>query len=142
MRRVTESLSWNNRSQEPWNHNLHHHRVIVKVIPQDCRGALDVGCWQGGLTRELRRFVPGVTGIGRDERSIALARAHRDAADIRYVRGDFLAAPLTPGSFDLVTSVASLRHMDADAALRRVAELLRPGGTLVATAAGCTGGTR
>ena len=34
MRRVTESLSWNNRSQEPWNHNLHYHRVIVKVIPR------------------------------------------------------------------------------------------------------------
>src|SRR6266567_3538039 len=47
MRRVTESLSWNNRSQEPWNHNLHYHRVIVKVIPPDCRGALDAGC--GGI---------------------------------------------------------------------------------------------
>ncbi len=77
MRRVTESLSWYNRSQEPWNHNLHYHRVIVKVIPPDCRGALDIGCGQGALTRELRRSVPGVTGIDRDERSIALARGWR-----------------------------------------------------------------
>jgi len=131
MRRATEPLSWNNRSQEPWNHNLHYHRVIVKFIPLDCRRALDVGCGQGALTRELRRSVPEVTGIDRDERSIALASAHRDAADIRYVRGDFLAAPFMPGSFDLVTSVASLHHMDAAAALRRMAEVLRPGGTLV-----------
>jgi SAM-dependent methyltransferase len=35
------------------------------------------------------------------------------------------------GSFDLVTSIASLDHMGAGAALRRMPGLLRPGGVLV-----------
>ncbi len=34
-------------------------------------------------------------------------------------------------SFDLVTSVASLHHMDATTALLRMRDLLRPGGVLV-----------
>lgn len=39
--------------------------------------------------------------------------------------------PLRPGSFDLVTAIASVHHMDTEAALGRMAELLRPGGVLV-----------
>ena len=131
MRRSPVSRWWNNCSQEPWNHNLHYHRVIVNVIPPDCRRALDIGCGQGALTRDLRRFVPEVAGIDRDERSIALARAHAGAAGIGYLRGDFQAAPIRPCSVDLITSVASLHHMDAATGLRRMADLLRPGGALV-----------
>ena len=38
--------------------------------------------------------------------------------------------PFEPASFDLVLSVTSLHHMDAEPALARMAGLLRPGGTL------------
>jgi SAM-dependent methyltransferase len=112
---------------EPWSHNLHYHRVILDALPPGCERALDVGCGQGTLTRRLRRVVPQVTGIDRDPRSIDLARANLAAAGIAYVLGDFLAAPFRPGSLDLV---ASLHHMDAGAALRRMSDLLRPGGVL------------
>jgi SAM-dependent methyltransferase len=74
--------------------------------------------------------VPHVAGIDRDERSIQLARTHPGAAGIGYVLGDFLTTPFEAGSLDLVTAVASLHHMDAEAALRRMADLLRPGGVL------------
>jgi len=65
---------------EPWNHNLHYHRVIIDVIAPDCQRALDIGCGQGALTRRLWPLVPEVTGIDRDERSIALARSRAEAA--------------------------------------------------------------
>jgi len=91
--------------------------------------ALDIGCGQGTLTRRLRSFVPDVTGLDRDERSIELARCHPDTDDIAYVHDDFLTRPLPEGSFDLVTSVAALHHMDT-AALERMSGLLRPGGVL------------
>jgi SAM-dependent methyltransferase len=104
--------------------------MILAAVPSGCWDALDVGCGTGLLTRRLRALVPRVTGIDRDEQSIALARAHHEAGDIAYVRGDFLAAPLEPGSLDLVTSVAALHHMDAGAALERMSGLLRPGGVL------------
>jgi len=56
-------------SPEPWNHNLHYHRVIFDAVLPGCEQALDVGCGTGALTRRLRRLVPHVTGIDRDERS-------------------------------------------------------------------------
>ena len=90
-----------------------------------------MGCGTGRLARELRRVVPCVTGIDRDEQSIAAARARDVAGDIEYRCGDFLDLPLRPGGFGLITAVASLHHMDAAAALNRMREQLRPGGTLV-----------
>jgi SAM-dependent methyltransferase len=114
----------------PWNHNTHYHRVILDAIPPGCAQALDVGCGTGGLTRRLRRCVPHVTGIDRDQRSIELARAHPGAGDIDYLLADFLARPFGPESFGLITSIASLHHMDAEAALVRMRDLLRPGGVL------------
>ena len=115
---------------EPWSHNLHYHRMIVDAISGGCGRALDVGCGTGALTRRLKQLVPHVTGIDRDERSIQLARAHPGATGIRYLQADFLTASFEPASLDLVTSIASLHHMDARAALRRMSDLLRPGGVL------------
>jgi SAM-dependent methyltransferase len=117
-------------SDGPWNHNVHYHRVILGAVPPGCQRALDVGCGQGALTRALHQVVPRVTGIDRDRRSIEIARAHPGGAGVGYVLGDFLAAPLRPGSFDLVTAIASLHHMDNALALRRMSDLLRPGGVL------------
>jgi 2-polyprenyl-3-methyl-5-hydroxy-6-metoxy-1,4-benzoquinol methylase len=113
------------------DHNVHYHRVVWEAFPARCERALDVGCGTGRLTRELRRVVPRVTGIDRDERSIRVARAHPDSADVDYRCGDFLDLALEPGRFDLVTAVASLHHMDSAAALARMREQLRPGGVLV-----------
>jgi SAM-dependent methyltransferase len=104
--------------------------VVLGAVPAGCQRALDVACGQGALTRRLRSAVPQVSGIDRDARSIELARGHPGAGDIGYLLGDFRAAPLQPGSFDLVTSVAVVHHMDAAAALRQMAALLRPDGVL------------
>jgi SAM-dependent methyltransferase len=109
---------------------VHYHRVILEAVPPGCQRALDVGCGQGALTRALRQVVPRVTGIDRDRRSVEIARADPGGAGIAYVLGDFLAAPFQPGSFDLVTAVASLHHTDTGLALRKMSDLLRPGGVL------------
>jgi SAM-dependent methyltransferase len=115
---------------ESWNHNTHYHRVIFEAVPQGSRRALDVGCGEGRLTRELRRLVPEVVGIDRDRPSIALARASDPGGDIVYLEGDALTYPFEPESFDLVTAVASLHHMDAEPALVRLSSLVRTGGVL------------
>jgi SAM-dependent methyltransferase len=114
-----------------WSHNVHYHRLILNAVPVGCQRALDVGCGQGRLTRALRQVVPEVSGIDRERRSIEIARAHPGAGDIGYLLGDFLETPFQPGSLDLVTSVASLHHMDAEVALGTMSGLLRPGGVLV-----------
>lgn len=101
----------------------HYHSVILNAIPGSSARALDVGCGDGTLARQLRRLVPQITAID-------LARHHDDGADIEYVLGDFLSYPFEPASFDVIVSVAALHHMDATAALGRMRDLLRAGGTL------------
>lgn len=113
-----------------WNNNLYYHPLILAAAPADCARALDVGCGEGVLTRELRSVSEHVVGIDRDPPSIGLARA-QGGESVEYVLGDFLEHPFEPASFDLVASVAALHHMDAETGLTRMARLVRPGGLLV-----------
>jgi SAM-dependent methyltransferase len=116
---------------ERWNHNIHYHRLLLDALPTGTHRVLDVGCGEGQLFRELRARVPTVVGIDSDPASIALARRQDPHNEIDYRCADFLTAPLPPGSFDFVASVATLHHLDPVAALGRMADLLRPGGRLV-----------
>ncbi|MBN6056893.1 class I SAM-dependent methyltransferase [Nonomuraea sp. RK-328] len=111
-----------------WNHNIHYHPHILGAVPDGAQRALDVGCGEGMLARELRRAVPHVTGVDLDAPSIERARAYLD--DVDYILGDFLTHPFEPASFDVVASVATLHHMDAATGLARMRDLLRPGGLL------------
>jgi SAM-dependent methyltransferase len=115
---------------ERWNHNVHYHPLILAAAPPDCARALDVGCGDGVLTRELRFVSKRVVGIDLDAPSIELARA-QGGEGVEYVVGDFLEHSFEPASFDLVASVAALHHMDAKIGLTRMAYLVRPGGALV-----------
>jgi SAM-dependent methyltransferase len=111
-----------------WNHNIHYHPRILRAIPEGTQLALDIGCGEGMLARELRRTVPHVTAIDLDAPSIEQARGYPD--DIDYILGDVLTQPFPAASFDVVTSVATLHHMDATTGLARMRDLLRPGGVL------------
>lgn len=113
-----------------WNHNIHYHPLILEAIGPHCGHVLDVGCGEGILARELRPIAERVTAIDLDAPSIELARRSDPAADVDYVVGDVLTYPFAPGSFDVIVSVAALHHMNAEAGLERMRELLRPGGTL------------
>jgi ubiquinone/menaquinone biosynthesis C-methylase UbiE len=111
-----------------WSHNIHYHRLLLKRVPEDCRRALDVGCGEGAFARELAHTVPTVVAVDIDPTVIELAQRHD--AGVEYVCADFLELDLEPASFDYVVCIAALHHMDARAALRRMAEVLRPGGVL------------
>jgi 2-polyprenyl-3-methyl-5-hydroxy-6-metoxy-1,4-benzoquinol methylase len=113
-----------------WNHNIHYHPLVLGAVPAGAQRALDVGCGAGMLARELREQVPCVMGLDLDEPSLTAARAADPGGRVEYVLGDFRETGLKPESFDFISCVATLHHMDAVAALRRMAALLRPGGAL------------
>ena len=116
------------KNHRRWNHNIHYHPRILRATPDGAQHALDIGCGVGMLARELRRTVPRVTAIDLDAPSIDQAPEHPD--DVDYVLGDFLIHPFEPASFDVITCVATLHHVDAASGLARMRELLRPGGVL------------
>lgn len=115
---------------ERWNHNLHYHSLVLRAAPASCRRALDVGCGEGVLARELRAVSREVVGIDRHGPSIEQAR-RQGGAGVAYFQGDLFTHPFEPASFDLVASVAALHHMDTSEGLARMAALVRPGGVLV-----------
>jgi 2-polyprenyl-3-methyl-5-hydroxy-6-metoxy-1,4-benzoquinol methylase len=106
--------------------------LVLDAIPAGCKRAVDVGCGNGSLTRELRgRGIPTVVGIDSDEACIQRCKDHPEAGDIGYVVGDVLTGALQPASFGLVSAVASLHHMNARSGLIQLRSLVAPGGVLV-----------
>jgi SAM-dependent methyltransferase len=114
-----------------WNHNVHYQSIILGAVPPGCGPALDVGCGDGVLAGRLAESSAEVTGIDRDRRMIALARAQAgDHTRVRFIEADFLAHDFPPASFDFVCANTSLHHMDFAGALIAMARALRPGGGL------------
>jgi 2-polyprenyl-3-methyl-5-hydroxy-6-metoxy-1,4-benzoquinol methylase len=127
-----------------WNHNIHYHDILLAAVPPHAQRALEVGCGEGNMARKLRRTIDHVTAIDADCESIARARAHDQdrwkfgelgdglshRSPIDYIEADFMTYALEPRTFDFVVCVAALHHMDARAALTKMADLVSPGGAL------------
>ncbi len=89
---------------------------------------LDFGCGNGGLVRHVRAATPA-DAVGFEEGSIA---EQASAIGVPIVTADALTE--MRGSFDVVTAIEVIEHTtDPLAELRRIRELLRPGGLLFLT---------
>lgn len=92
--------------------------------------ALDVGCGEGRFCRMLSAHGVRVTGIDPTATLLDAARARHPEG--RYVRANAEQLPLDDGAFDLVVSYLSLIDIhDIDPAIREMARVLAPGGTLL-----------
>ena len=115
-----------------WNHNTAYYRLVRRSVPRGGRDLLDVGCGRGRLARELSGPGRRVLGLDPSAEMVSAARqANAGVAGLEFDVGDFLTAEIPPDSFDFVSFVASLHHMDQARALAKAAEILRPGGRLV-----------
>lgn len=113
----------------PWNHNIHYHRLLLDALPEGSRRVLDMGCGDGLLAADLvDRGVAEVVALDSDAQVLARARQRHAGKPIRWVEGDFMTAPLADAPFDAVLTVATLHHLDMERALRRCADIVRPGG--------------
>jgi ubiquinone/menaquinone biosynthesis C-methylase UbiE len=105
-------------------------------VPEDAK-VLDVGCGGGHLVLDLaeRRPRARVTGLDLSEEQLARARERTDAAGfssrVTLVQGSALELPFDDDSFDVVTSVASIKHWpDQARGVRECVRVLAPGGRL------------
>jgi ubiquinone/menaquinone biosynthesis C-methylase UbiE len=100
------------------------------ILPEPGALAVDVGCGEGRVARELRERGHTVVGI---EGSEALAAAAREAdPDFEVHAASAAAMPLDDGAADLAVASMSLLNMDdLDGVVREVTRILRPGGRFV-----------
>lgn len=118
-------------ADQRWNHNIHLHPVLLGALPDPCRRALDVGCGEGLLTRQLADRASEVLAVDLDADCVARTRelvAGREHVEVR--QADVMTADLPLASFDAVLSVAVLHHLALREGLARMAALVAPGGTL------------
>jgi len=111
------------------NHTIDAFRGLLPHIPQGARTALDVGCGEGFAARALAARGLAVTAIDLHEPSLERARS-QDTAGIAYLNADVMTAQL-PGGYDVITALAVLHHLPLEESLRRLKELLAPGGVLL-----------
>lgn len=116
-------------ARHPWSHNDHFHPWVIRHLPERRRTALDVGCGRGGLLAAVAPHFASVVGVDTDPAMRAAARARCDG--LPHVRVDDRGWTDVAGPLDLVTMVAVLHHLDVDAALEHVRDVLAPGGRLL-----------
>ncbi|WP_329121782.1 class I SAM-dependent methyltransferase [Streptomyces sp. NBC_01465] len=118
-----------------WNHNVHYHPLVLAAVPEGCGAALDIGCGDGLLTRKLSALAKTATGVDRHTEMITTARARStDFPTTTFAEADFLDPAhdlLAEGTYDFVSAVAVVHHVDFEQAVRAMQRLLAPGGRLV-----------
>ena len=90
---------------------------------------LDVGCGAGFLSNSLASTGSAVTGLDLSTDSLRVAREHDATRSVEYIAGDAYRLPFEDASFDAVTAMDFLEHIDRPAEfIREVSRVLRPGG--------------
>jgi len=119
-------------------------RELLGRVPQDAR-LLDVGCGGGQIALALARRRPDLRVVGLDLSAEQVARARKRGAKladrVSFIEGSALEQPFDDASFDVVVSVASLKHWpDQQRGLSECVRVLRPDGALLVVEAdrGCS----
>lgn len=105
--------------------------AFFDLLPPAPGRALEIGCGEGRVSRDLRSRGYDVTGL---DVAPTLVDAARDVdPDGAYVLGDAAALPFDDGRFDLLVSYNSLIDVeDMPAAVAEAGRVLRPGGSFCA----------
>ena len=112
-------------------------RVVAEATPGPGERVVDLGCGSGQLALRIAPSVAEVVGVDVSPAMIALLEEHARASGLSNVVGRAEAIEqlaFDPGSVDLVVSNYVLHHLrdpDKEAAVRKAADWLRPGGRFV-----------
>jgi len=115
------------------------HDKILALAPRDVASVLDVGCGTGELLVKLAQRWPDAQLVGLDlsEEMLAVAAVKPFAGDVELIAGSVYELPLPDRSFELVTNTLSSHfYRDLPAAVRELARVTAPGGTLVMASLG------
>lgn len=90
---------------------------------------LDVACGGGFLTNDFARRRFTVTGVDLSKESLKTASAHDVTHSARYVYGNAYSLPFPDESFDIVTNMDFLEHVDDPArVIRECSRVLKKNG--------------
>lgn len=120
--------------EDGWEKDSYQYDALIppELIAAPGTLTLDAGCGGGA---DLVRFAARggrLIGLDLSDGVQVAARLTRGLDNVRIVQGDVRRPPFAHGTFDRIYSFGVLHHLpDPEAALRGLAELLKPGGCLV-----------
>jgi SAM-dependent methyltransferase len=93
---------------------------------------LDAGCGKGRFTRILARYLDAEVALDGSSAVEAAARSLSDLDNVTVVQSDLREAPFAPGSFDFISSLGVLHHLDDPFdGFKRLLTYLAPGGQIL-----------
>ena len=98
---------------------------------------LDIGCGNGGYTLRLAKCCQHVYAVDISESMLAIARKHAEEQEVRnvtFVNSGFLTYSHKGDKLDAVVTAIALHHLPdfwKQIALKRLCEMLKPGGKLL-----------
>ena len=108
-----------------------HREAFLPLVPPPGRLAMDIGCGEGRLTRDLSRLGHRVLGIDASPAMVTAAASVPGAAG-QVAAGDAAALPVADAAADCAVAFMSLQDIDhMEQAVAEAARALVPGGRLV-----------
>lgn len=93
---------------------------------------LDVGCGAGFLSNALARESLQVCGVDLSEDSLKVAAKHDSTLSVHYQTANAYQLPFANESFDVVTALDFLEHVDRPAnAIKEFSRVLKPNGLFI-----------
>ncbi|HUR13027.1 MAG TPA: class I SAM-dependent methyltransferase [Mycobacteriales bacterium] len=142
---VEMAQAWNGPEGEDWARDWerydkavqgYHRRLLGAAAGRPGERALDVGCGNGQVARDLA--TAGLTVLGVDLSAQMVERGKELAAELPgadFLVGDAQVHPFDEGAFDLVVSrFGAMFFADRPAAFRNLARATRPGGRVALVA--------
>lgn len=112
-----------NNLRNPWVE-----KVIMEKLGRSC-SVLDVGCGAGFLTSYLAKKGHHVSGVDLSEKSLAIAKQNDTTMSIQYQLATGYDLPFPDGTFDVVTAMDMLEHVEKpELVIKEASRVLKKGG--------------
>jgi 2-polyprenyl-3-methyl-5-hydroxy-6-metoxy-1,4-benzoquinol methylase len=108
-----------------------HYEIAAEYIDSDS-AVLDIACGDGYGSNYLAGIADKVIGVDLSETQIEAAKERYSAVNLSFSTGDATDLPFADDSFDAITSMETIEHIDDDAAyLEELWRILAPGGRFI-----------